>query len=184
MRKADRIRLGLPILQASKKCAGVSNSGTSRGKYVKLLPFPQLSKKAAEAGTFEEFLTLLMSVGKTDDDGNVSIYTKKDVKVYKEEDILITCRDKPIIVGRRYERGRYRILLLQTRGQCQARQPTNKSKKYLQEANSVHYLPTTEEAIKWMHSVCGYPVTPMWLKAIKVGNFTGWTMLNEHNITK
>ena len=55
-----------------------------------------------------------MSVGKTADNGNVSIFTKKYMKVYKEEDVLITCRDKPILVGRIYERGRYRILLMQT----------------------------------------------------------------------
>ena len=41
----------------------------------------------------------LMSVGKTADDGNVSIFTKKDVKLYKEEDVLITCRGKPILIG-------------------------------------------------------------------------------------
>ena len=76
------------------------------------MPFPQLSPKAAEADTFCEFKTSLMSVGETADDGNVSIFTKEDVKVYKEEDILITCKGKPILIGRRDERGRYRIPLI------------------------------------------------------------------------
>ena len=42
-----------------------------------------------------------MSVGKTADDGNVSIFIKEDVKVYKEDDVPITCRGKPILIGKR-----------------------------------------------------------------------------------
>ena len=73
---------------------------------------------------------------------------------------------------------------MQTRGQWQPRKSINKSKNFLQEANSDYNLPTTEEAIKWVHVVCGYPVKSTWIKAIKVGNFTGWLMLNERNVTK
>ena len=62
--------------------------------------------------------------------------------------------------------------------------PTKQSKKFLQESNSVYGFPTTEEAIKWMHAVCGYPVKSTWVKAIKAGNFTGWPMLNKHNVAK
>ena len=51
------------------------------------LPFPQFSEKAAEANTFYEFKTSLMSVGKTAYVGNVSVFTKEDIKIYKEEDI-------------------------------------------------------------------------------------------------
>jgi hypothetical protein len=35
-----------------------------------------------------------------------------------------------------------------------------------------------------MHAVCGYPVKWTWLKAIKVGNYTGWPMLTERNVQK
>ena len=74
--------------------------------------------------------------------------------------------------------------LQQTRGQWRPRQPTKRSKKHLQEANSVYDLLSTEEAIKWMHAVCGYPVKSSWIKAIKAGNFTGWPMLSKHNSAK
>ena len=40
-----------------------------------------------------------MSVGKTADDGNVSVFTKEAVKIYKEEDILIKCRGEPVLIG-------------------------------------------------------------------------------------
>ena len=45
----DRQKLGLPILRISAKKVGVANGDTCRGKYVTVLPFPQLSKEAAEA---------------------------------------------------------------------------------------------------------------------------------------
>ena len=53
--EADRIGLGLPILRPSQKRVAVANGGTSSGKYVTRLPFPQLYTAAAEADTFEEF---------------------------------------------------------------------------------------------------------------------------------
>jgi hypothetical protein len=58
------------------------------------------------------------------------------------------------------------------------------SKKALHEANSVYDLPSIEQAIKWMHAVCGYPVKSTWLWAIKAGNFVGWPMLTERNVNK
>ena len=125
-----------------------------------------------------------MSVGKTSNDGNVSKFTDEEVQVYKEEDVLIICRGKQILIGKRDERRRYRISLMQTRGKWQPQTPRKKSKKFLQEANSVYDLPTTEEAIRWMHVVCGYPVKYTCIKAIKSGNFTVWLMLNKCNIAK
>ena len=40
-----------------------------------------------------------MSVCKTADDNNVSVLTKEAVKIYKEEDILITCKGEPVLIG-------------------------------------------------------------------------------------
>jgi hypothetical protein len=54
----------------------------------------------------------------------------------------------------------------------------------LRQANSIYDLPSTEQAIKWMHVVCGYPVKLTWLKAINAGNNIGWPMLTEHNVNK
>ena len=113
----DRKKAGLPILRRSTKSVGVANAGTSRGKWETELPIPQLSKKAAKADSFNDFPTSLMSVGKTNDDGNVSIFTKDGVTVHKEQDVLITCKGTPILIGVRDERGRYRIPLVQRRRQ-------------------------------------------------------------------
>jgi hypothetical protein len=48
-----------------------------------------------------------MSIGKTADDGKISIFTKDGVTVHKETDVLITCKGEPILIGVRNERGRY-----------------------------------------------------------------------------
>ncbi len=96
----DRITVGLPILRILAKKVGMANGSTCKGQYVTALPFPQLSPKAAEADTFNDFPTLLMSVGKTADDGNIPIFTKEGVAVYKEEDVLITCKGKAILIGK------------------------------------------------------------------------------------
>jgi hypothetical protein len=109
----DRKKVGLPILRISAKKVSVANGGTCKGQYVTALPFPQLSTKAAKADTFNDIPTSLMSVGKTADDGNISIFTKEGVAVYKEEDVLITCKGEAILIGKRDERGRYRIPLIQ-----------------------------------------------------------------------
>ncbi len=45
-------------------------------------------------------------------------------------------------------------------------------------------LPSIEQAVKWMHAVCGYPVKSTWMCAIRAGNYVGWPMLTEQNVSK
>jgi hypothetical protein len=108
-----------------------------------------------------------MSVDKTANDGTISI------TIHKETDVLITCKGEPILIGERNERGRYQIPLIQRQGHWQPRQPSKQERKCLRQANSIYDLPSTEQAIRWMHAVCGYPVKSAWLKAIKAGNYIG-----------
>ena len=133
--ETDRQKAGLPIIRRSTKRVGVTNGGMSTGKYVTKLPFQHLSDQAAEADTFDDFPSSLLSVSKTD--GNISIFTKKGVTVHKEEDFLITCKGAPILIGKCDERGRYRIPLVQDRGQWAPRNPTKTTRDALQQANSV-----------------------------------------------
>ena len=180
----DRKAIGLPILRASSKRVAVANGEVSKAKHVTALPFKQLSAKANQADSFEDFPSSLMSVGRTADDGTVSIFTKDGVTVHKEQDVLITCNGEPILIGVRDENGRYRIPLVQQNGQWQPRKPSKKARQTLRQANSVYDLPSIEQAIKWMHAVCGYPVKSTWLKAVKAGNFVGWPLLTAKNVSK
>jgi hypothetical protein len=85
----------------------VANGEIVKAKNRTTLPFPQLSERARQADTFEQFPNSLMSVGQTADDGTISIFTKDGVTVHKEEDVLITCKGEPILIGKRDEHGRY-----------------------------------------------------------------------------
>ena len=119
--EADRARAGWPILRHSVRKVNVANGGHSKGKYLTRVPITGLSNKAAEADTFDSFPQSLISVGKTNDDGNISIFTKTGFTVHKEDDVLITCKGAPVMIEKRDERGRYRIPLMQQRGHWQPR---------------------------------------------------------------
>jgi hypothetical protein len=54
-----------------------------------------------------------MSVGKTSDDSTVLVFRKEGVNVFKEEDVLITCKGEPILIGIEDNQGQYRIPLMQ-----------------------------------------------------------------------
>jgi hypothetical protein len=79
------------------------------------------------------------------------VFTKEEVSVFKEEDVLITCKGKPILIGVRDSQGHYQIPLMQQLGQWQPRCPSKQARKALRQANSVYDLPLTKQAIKWMH---------------------------------
>jgi hypothetical protein len=81
----DWAAVGLPIIRESTKRVGTANGGVSQAKHVTKLPFDQLSVKARAADTFTDFPNSLMSVGKTSDDGTISIFTKNGVTVHKEK---------------------------------------------------------------------------------------------------
>ena len=100
MSEADRKELALPILREFTRQIGVANGGTRKWRRVTQLPFQQLSKKVAEADTFNKFKTSLMSVGRIADDDNISVFTAEDVKVFKEKDSLIICKGEPILIGK------------------------------------------------------------------------------------
>jgi hypothetical protein len=97
--KHDQCKAGIPILRPSTRQVGVANGGTSNAKYVTQLPFQNLSAQSRHADTFQDFPTSLMSMGKTSDDVTVSVFTKEGVNVFKEEDVLITCKGEPILIG-------------------------------------------------------------------------------------
>ena len=182
--KPDRERAQIPILQTLTKRVNVDNVDTRTATNVTPLPIPRLSKEAAEAHTFEDFLVSLLSIVKASYDGSVSIFIKQGVTVHKEMDVLITMKGQPAMIDKRNEHGRYQIPLVQQRGQWQLYTPTKRAKKALGQTNSVYNLPSTEQAIKWMYAVYGHPVKSTWLKASKAGNFVGWPLLTVKNVAK
>ena len=93
-------------------------------------------------------------------------------------------KGKPILIGFQDDHGQYCIPLIQQCWQWQPQRPSKKAWRALEQANSVYDIPSTEQAVEWMHAVCGYPVKSTWLKAIKAGNFVGWPILTKRNVNK
>jgi hypothetical protein len=127
--KQDQHKAGLPILRQSTQWVGVTNCGTSNTKYVTQLTFCKLSAQSRQADTFQDFPTSLVSVGKTLDNGTVSVFTKEGVNVFKKEDVLITCKGKPILLSIQDNQGQYQVPLMQQQGHWQPRCPSKQAWK-------------------------------------------------------
>jgi hypothetical protein len=87
----NRMKAGPPILRQSSKRVMVANGDTVKAKHTTTLPFPQLSARARQADTFEQFPNSLMSDGQTADDGTILIFIKDGVMVHKEEETILRC---------------------------------------------------------------------------------------------
>jgi hypothetical protein len=60
-----------------------------------------------QADTFLNFSSSLMSLGKTSDNGMVSVFTNKGINGFKEENVLITCKGEPILIDIQDNQGQY-----------------------------------------------------------------------------
>ena len=122
--KEDCKQATLPILRKLSKKVNVANGKTCKAKFITQLPFQTRSTTARTADTFTEFLHSLMSVGKTSDNGIISIFKKKGVMVHKEQDVLIRMKGKPFLIGFQYDHGQNRIPLIQQCEQWLPRRPS------------------------------------------------------------
>jgi hypothetical protein len=184
--KKDHVKAGLPILQPStRNMYGWGDQWRNKpGSTHHPTTVPQTISTGKASRHFPGLPNVIMSVSEISVDGTISVFTKTGITVFKEEDVLITCKGKPILIGVQDGRGQYQIPLMQQWGQWQPRRPSKQTRKALRQASSIFDLPSTKQAIKWMHALCGYLVKSTWLKAIKAGNYVGWLMLMERNIQK
>jgi hypothetical protein len=60
-----------------------------------------------------------MSMGKTSDDSTVLVFMKEGINIFKKEDVLITFKGEPILIGIQDNQGQYRIPLMQQQGHWQ-----------------------------------------------------------------
>ncbi len=107
-------------------------------------PFCKLSAQSMQADTFQDFPISLMSVDKTLDNGMVQSSRRRVSMYSRKEDILITCKGEPILIGIQDNQGQYQTLLMQQWGHLQPRRPSKQAQKALRQANSIYDLPLTE----------------------------------------
>ncbi len=184
--EVDRAILNMPILRPSSKRVAVANGGVETGINRTVLPLPDsIPFKTREGDSFSSFTNTLISVGRMADAGFTSIFNKDGVQVVKDEDVLLTLKGKPVMIGIRDNNGRFKIpLVAHKNGVYKPRIPTKSDVSSMAQANNVYDLPSVEEGIKWLHASCGYPVKSTWLKAIRNGHFRGWPLINERTVNK
>ena len=99
--KDDQRELNLPIKEYSTKEVFVANGSVMQGKHATKLPLKGLSPEARVEYSFIFFHSTLISSSKVVDDGNTAILDRQGVKVYKDEDVLILVKGKPVMIGKR-----------------------------------------------------------------------------------
>jgi hypothetical protein len=50
--------------------------------------------------------------------------------------------------------------------------------------HNVYKLPSLEPTICYLHAAAGFPPKSTWLKAIRRGNYSTWSLINVKNVTK
>lgn len=123
-------------------------------------------------------------VRKMNNNSILSIFISDRVTANKEDNALVTCKGKQILVRIQDNSARYRIPLVQQQDTWKPCRPSKQGTKTLQQANSVYDLPSTEEYNKWMHAACDFPVKSTWIKAIKAENFEEWLLLTTKRVKK
>jgi hypothetical protein len=112
---ADRQAAGLPILRPSSKQVAVANGQLSMAKHESRLSLTVFSPMPRKRTCSTISHKSLMSAGKVSDNGTISIFTRDGVTVHREEDVLVTCKGAPLLIGVRDEHGRYRVPSSETR---------------------------------------------------------------------
>ena len=103
------------------------------------------------------------------------VFTPQEVQIFKSKNTKVVSTRTTSL---------WRIPLLQTElGLINIKQKDQNSDKQ-NSINSVYELPSTNQVIHYYHAVAGFPTKPTWLKAIKAGIFTSWSMLTATAIAK
>ena len=135
---------------------------------------PKLSAKAQEGHVLDGLTTgSLVSIGKLCDDDCIALFTKYNVRIVKNGEVIIEGRRNP-------NNGLYMIPL-------SPRQPTpiaEAPKKSLKALSMIRCAKTKADLAAFLHGTLGSPVISTLLRAIKRGHFTHWPGLTEELIRK
>lgn len=105
-------------------------AAAGHGNHERVLPLCNISPPAAQADSFIDFSNSLISFSHLADNNTISIFTKIGLSVHKEQDVLITCQGKPILIGVHNEYGCYHVPLVKHKGQWHPHPPQIKSMPY------------------------------------------------------
>ena len=119
----------------------------------------------------------LLSGPKFADANYVTILTPTEVLIYDAKGLIISTSKDAVLKGWRDKpSGLWRVPL-------RPNEPSAKSEYVLlpkssEEAiNNVYELPSTKQAVRYLHACAGFPTKATWIKAIRAGNYASWPHL-------
>jgi hypothetical protein len=132
------------------------------------LPIPKLSNKTKDAMVVPGLKRHLGSVNKFSQAGYTMVFYpgEEGVTIHEPNTFQITTTTPPILQGCK-NKGLWTVTV------------DNTEQVGLREkVNNVHNIPSTKEAIQYLHAAAGYPVQETWTDAIKAGSYTTWPGIN------
>lgn len=135
----------------------------------------------------------LISTGKFEDAGCVSLFDKNGVKIYNGASTKIDISEETILTGWKCpDTGLFQIPLkpFVTNVNIDTVLLDNKKLRLIVESrpgmehtiNNVYELLSTVQAVRYLHAAVGFPMKATWMKAIRAGYYISWPVLNGKNI--
>ena len=170
----------LPNTGPSSKIVMLPNGDAIMASHTTNLPFDSLSAKARKADVLPALKqNLLVSVGKFSDASYTTIFHPhgEGVTVHKPGTFKLRFWRKPVLQGWRDANGLWRLSREQQK-------PARVQTKNREMAANVYNLPSTPQAIRYLHAAAGFPVKETWVKAINNGNYVIWPGLTAEAVNK
>jgi hypothetical protein len=148
-----------------------------------------LRKPASTADSIPSIKTSLISTSKLADAGYFTVFDKDEVNVYDATTTSIKPTNQAVLTGWRDKKtGLWRVPLvnqIDNENTDTYLLSKNESNNIANEiANNVYDLPSTEQAIRYLHACAGFPTKATWLKAIAKGFYSTWPLLTTKNVNK
>jgi hypothetical protein len=133
--------------------------------------------------------TSLLSASKLADAGYFTVSDKDEVNVYDSNTTSIKPTKQAVLTGWRDNKtGLWRVPLVNQINHENTDTyllSKDESLNIANEiANNVYDLPSTEQAIRYLHACAGFPTKATWLKAIAAGFYSTWPLLTTKNVNK
>ena len=136
-----------PNMGQLKEEVYLPDGSTLTTKYKTLLPFEQLSTEAREAAVLQGLKKSLASISKWADEGYTMIFHPGDngVTVHKPGTLTMAFGKPPVLQGHKPSGAKLWMMTIDN----------NQTKS--EEMSNIHNLPSTAQAIKFLHAAAGYP---------------------------
>ena len=154
-----------PNMGQSNEKVYLPDGSTLTTKHKTLLPFNQLTTTAREASVLPGLKKSLASVSKWADEGYTTIFHpgENGVTVHRPGTLTLMFAEPPVLQG--YKRCGAKLWTATLEGS---------KNEVSEQIHNVFNLPSTAEAIKFLHAAAGYPVKDTWIAAINSGNYITW----------